>query len=198
MTKKVRQPRALFQAEGDNVWMSSAAVAEMFNVAPSTVNRWGDQGRLKCTRLLAARGKKGNPTHRRYLREDVVRFGLEHGFISSRSATGGVYLPGVRTLEALKKLPYHVETVSGLAAFGAAVAISRPAWVLLDASATGGIDQLRETVAWVAENYTRRIGVLAYDDTPEIVAARRWHFEGSDQATIALDLIREFQLVGSL
>jgi excisionase family DNA binding protein len=46
-------------------YLSRSQVAELFNVAPSTVTRWADEGRLTCVRTLGG--------HRRYLRESVVR-----------------------------------------------------------------------------------------------------------------------------
>ena len=46
-------------------FLSRAEVAELFNVAPSTVTRWADEGKLACIRTLGG--------HRRYEKESVVK-----------------------------------------------------------------------------------------------------------------------------
>lgn len=45
-------------------YLTRAEVAQMFNVAPSTVTRWADEGKLVCIKTLGG--------HRRYLKEDIV------------------------------------------------------------------------------------------------------------------------------
>jgi copper chaperone CopZ len=46
-------------------YLSRAEVAAIFCVAPSTVTRWADEGRLACVRTLGG--------HRRYVKESVVQ-----------------------------------------------------------------------------------------------------------------------------
>jgi len=46
-------------------YLSRAEVAAIFRVAPSTVTRWADEGRLACVRTLGG--------HRRYVKESVVQ-----------------------------------------------------------------------------------------------------------------------------
>jgi excisionase family DNA binding protein len=46
------------------VFLTRAQVAELFNVSPSTVTRWADEGKLICVKTLGG--------HRRYQREDIV------------------------------------------------------------------------------------------------------------------------------
>ena len=46
-------------------YLSRAAVAAIFQVAPSTVTRWADEGKLACVRTLGG--------HRRYAKEGVVQ-----------------------------------------------------------------------------------------------------------------------------
>ena len=57
-----RQPASL--TDMDNL-LSRAEVAQMFNVSPSTVTRWADEGKLACVRTLGG--------HRRYRKEGIVR-----------------------------------------------------------------------------------------------------------------------------
>lgn len=45
--------------------LSRAEVAQMFNVSPSTVTRWAEEGRLVCVRTLGG--------HRRYRKESILR-----------------------------------------------------------------------------------------------------------------------------
>jgi excisionase family DNA binding protein len=45
-------------------YLSRAEVAQMFNVSPSTVTRWADEGKLVCIKTLGG--------HRRYLKESIV------------------------------------------------------------------------------------------------------------------------------
>ena len=46
-------------------YLSRADVAHMFNVSPSTVTRWADEGKLVCIKTLGG--------HRRYQKESIVR-----------------------------------------------------------------------------------------------------------------------------
>jgi excisionase family DNA binding protein len=46
-------------------YLSRAEVAALFCVAPSTVTRWADEGRIACVRTLGG--------HRRYVKESVVQ-----------------------------------------------------------------------------------------------------------------------------
>ena len=45
--------------------LSRAQVAHLFNVAPSTVTRWADEGKLVCIRTLGG--------HRRYQKESIIK-----------------------------------------------------------------------------------------------------------------------------
>lgn len=57
----IQSPHGL---SGDRELLSRSQVAELFNVSPSTVTRWADQGKLVCTKTLGG--------HRRYQRKSVV------------------------------------------------------------------------------------------------------------------------------
>lgn len=50
--------------DGDSL-LSRAEVARMFDVSPSTVTRWAEEGRLACVRTLGG--------HRRYRKENILR-----------------------------------------------------------------------------------------------------------------------------
>ncbi len=45
-------------------YLSRAQVADLFNVSPSTITRWADEGKLTCVRTLGG--------HRRYLTQDIL------------------------------------------------------------------------------------------------------------------------------
>ena len=58
-TRAIREPAIRQPAD----YLSRAEVAAIFRVAPSTITRWADEGRLVCVRTLGG--------HRRYDRESI-------------------------------------------------------------------------------------------------------------------------------
>jgi excisionase family DNA binding protein len=56
----------MHHAPGDpDDYLSRAQVADLFNVSPSTVTRWAEEGKLAHVRTLGG--------HRRYFREDILQ-----------------------------------------------------------------------------------------------------------------------------
>ena len=57
--------RSLSGMAGPESLLSRSQVAQMFNVSPSTITRWADEGKLVCIRTLGG--------HRRYQKESITQ-----------------------------------------------------------------------------------------------------------------------------
>jgi excisionase family DNA binding protein len=118
-------------------YLSRAEVAQMFNVSPSTVTRWADEGKLVCIKTLGG--------HRRYLKESIVEL-VDHLQKEEASMekitfiTPGMY--GDHHTLAVQKALAHLPGIREVQASAA----SREVQVTFDAAAIDAA-QIRATLA---------------------------------------------------
>ena len=68
-------------------YLSRAEVAQLFNVSPSTVTRWADEGKLVCVKTLGG--------HRRYQKESIIE--LVHNLLKEEASVESISIkvPGM-------------------------------------------------------------------------------------------------------
>ena len=130
-------------------YLSRAEVAQLFNVSPSTVTRWADEGKLVCVKTLGG--------HRRYQKESIIE--LVHNLLKEEASVENISIkvPGMygdhHTL-AVQKALAQLPGISGVWASAA----SREVQVKYDPTA---VDAAQIQAALVAAGYPNENGKAA-------------------------------------